>query len=358
MASTRTFRRSLIVGFLLVQFFWLFATFAYSETSRSDRDSRESGTLTESTSPASLSSITPEKPAEPRAPLVPSSPSSAANQPSDPSAPSAATDPSTPGTDLGSRIKYCIVFPILNAAGAPIPTFDVPQCEGASPPPPPPPPPPGSPRLTVVKVVINDDSGSATTTDFTLFVGSTTVQSGVKRTFLAGTYVISEATTTVTKGTTTMMYVADFSGDCNSAGSVTLALGDDKTCVLTNDDEGPGGQGGEGPGGNGGGPGGNGGGPGSSGGGPSSSSSGGSSGGSASSGSGSALYPGGQIAGVTPTPDYMGGYTPEPGPPNAGLGGRFADLLGMLLFSGMSALFTGFLSRVLNKQRTADYCQV
>ena len=148
--------------------------------------------------------------------------------------------PTSTPPDLGSLIKYCIIFPLLESAGPPMPDFNVPPCPAG-------PPGPGEPpRLTVVKDVVNDDEGIATTTDFTLLVGSTTVRSGVVRFFLPGTYRVSEATTTVTVGTTTMTYAADFSGDCDATGSVTLVLGDDKVCVVTNDDSGPGGQGGDG----------------------------------------------------------------------------------------------------------------
>ena len=34
--------------------------------------------------------------------------------------------------DLGSQIKYCVVFPLLNSAGPPIPTFNVPVCPNAT----------------------------------------------------------------------------------------------------------------------------------------------------------------------------------------------------------------------------------
>lgn len=351
MTHTPTIFKFVLLGLLLViQFFWLLATFAHSDTDRSqERASRERAGESARIDAAMTVPALPAAPTEPAAPSSPTvrfpdvggtrDPAS----PNSPSSPSSPSTPSSPGPDLGAQIKYCIVFPLLNAAGEPIPTFDVPECPLG----PPPPPPPGSPRLTVVKVVINDDSGTATTTDFTLLVGSTTVTSGVQRTYLAGAYIVSEATTTATIGTTTQQYVPEFSGDCDSAGSVTLVAGDTKTCTIINDDPGPGGQGGEGNGGGNGGGGGGGGGPG-----PTSAGGGGGGG-----GGGGAGGPG-QIAGaVTPEPEFMGGAEGVPGAPNAGSGGRFADVLGMLLFSGAAALLGGFLSRILHKRRFVTTCQ-
>lgn len=333
MAYTSTLRDGFLIGLLvLAQFFWLLATFAYSDTDRaSGRASGHENARGDATVTASIITATPAEPSAPRSPNV-SFPDVGGTL--DPAIPSS---PSTPGPDLGAQIKYCIVFPLLNAAGEPIPQFDVPACPNG-------PPLPGSPKLTVIKIVINDDKGSATTTDFTLRVGSTTVSSGVQRTFLAGTYVVSEATTTVTVGTTTQKYVPEFSGDCDSSGRVTLTAGDIKTCTIINDDEGPGGQGGDGGGGpSGGGP--SGGGPsggGPSGGGPSGGSSGGGPSG-ASSGGSSGGAPSGQVAGaVTPQPDFMGGPDGEPGAPNAGAGGGTEENIGLLIFSFMAAVLGSF----------------
>ena len=346
MPHTPTVREGIFLGlFVALQFFWLFSAFAYSDTERSsERTNRETETRPGETRDASMSN-TPGTPDIPRIPdiqfpnvggtldpAISIRPNSPPNAPSSPFTIPGTTSDLSRLDDLGSRIKYCIVFPFLNSAGPPIPTFDVPPCP-TDPTPPPPPPPPGSPRLTVVKIVINDDAGFATTTDFTLLVGSTTVASGVERSYLAGVYVVSEATTTVIVGTTTMQYVQEFSGDCNAAGSVTLTAGDVKTCSILNDDEGPGGQGGDSGGGDtGGGNGGNGGsgnpsGPGSSSGGS------GGSGGSSSGGS----SPPGQVRGTT-VPEFVGGADGEPGAPNAGAGGLASENIGLLLFSFMSAL--------------------
>src|SRR3989344_1380802 len=349
MPHTPTVREGIFLGlFVVIQFFWLFSAFVYSDTDRSsERTNRETETRSNNeTSDVSLRSTpgTSDTPQVPDIqfpnfggtldPAISIRPNSPPNAPSSPFAIPGTTSDLSRLDDLGSRIKYCIVFPFLNSAGPPIPTFDVPTCP-TGPTPPPPPPPPGSPRLTVVKIVINDDAGRATTTDFTLLVGSTTVASGVERSYLAGVYVVSEATTTVIVGTTTMQYVQEFSGDCNTAGSITLTAGDVKTCTILNDDEGPGGQGGDSGGGdNGGSNGGNGGGPsggGPSEGGPSGGSSGGSSGG-----------PPGQVAGAVAAAAFTGGAVGEPGAPNAGAGGLASENIGLLLFSFASALL-GFL---------------
>ena len=84
------------------------------------------------------------------------------------------------------------------------------------------------PKLTITKVVVNDNGGTKQVSDFALFVGSTSVSSGVQVEIAPGSYAVSE---TVDSG-----YVGAFFGDCNSIGSVTLAVGDTKACTLTNDD--------------------------------------------------------------------------------------------------------------------------
>lgn len=85
------------------------------------------------------------------------------------------------------------------------------------------------PKLTLTKFVINDDGGNKQVSDFPLFVDATSVTSGVQNGFDAGTYTASETQQTG--------YAASgWSGDCAAGGSVTLAVGDDKTCEITNDD--------------------------------------------------------------------------------------------------------------------------
>jgi hypothetical protein len=89
--------------------------------------------------------------------------------------------------------------------------------------------------LTVVKHV---ESGTALASEFNLHVkindqefgdspnpGSET---GTVYTVPAGTYVISEDPVSG--------YYSSFSGDCDSSGSITLASGENKTCIITNSD--------------------------------------------------------------------------------------------------------------------------
>ena len=87
-------------------------------------------------------------------------------------------------------------------------------------------------ELTVIKQVINDNGGDNIVGDFQLNVVGTVVTqvtSGVQNTFAAGNYVVTE--------TGVPGYVASYSGDCNSAGQITLNPGDTKTCTITNNDQ-------------------------------------------------------------------------------------------------------------------------
>src|SRR3989344_1105420 len=96
-----------------------------------------------------------------------------------------------------------------------------------------------APTLTVIKEVVNDDEGTAIPGDFQIHVktGGSGVSSspqagsatGTIYTLTAGEYTVSED---AVDG-----YTATFSGDCDSAGVVTLNFGDDKTCAITNDDD-------------------------------------------------------------------------------------------------------------------------
>ncbi|MFA6304585.1 MAG: ice-binding family protein [Patescibacteria group bacterium] len=82
--------------------------------------------------------------------------------------------------------------------------------------------------LSVVKTIINDDGGSKVVANFPLLVGATSVTSGVTNTFALGTYAVTE--------TDFSGYAQSFSGDCDASGNVTLASGDHKLCVVTNND--------------------------------------------------------------------------------------------------------------------------
>lgn len=80
------------------------------------------------------------------------------------------------------------------------------------------------PKLKVTKIV---DGGNAEVSDFTLKVGATTVVSGVSTGFNVGDYVVTEETNE-------FGYTGSFSGACDANGNVSLALGDEKECILTN----------------------------------------------------------------------------------------------------------------------------
>lgn len=99
---------------------------------------------------------------------------------------------------------------------------------------PPPPPEVGIPRdgiITVYKTVINDNGGNKTANDFPLFVNGTLVTSGESENFPPGTYTVSE--------NTDPNYIGTFSGDCDSNGIITIYPGDEKECLITNDDVAP-----------------------------------------------------------------------------------------------------------------------
>lgn len=81
--------------------------------------------------------------------------------------------------------------------------------------------------LTVVKHVVNDNNGTKNVSDFTLYVNTTVVVSGESNEYVPGTYVISEDEDA--------NYTATFSSDC-AGGTITLLAGENKTCVITNND--------------------------------------------------------------------------------------------------------------------------
>jgi hypothetical protein len=88
------------------------------------------------------------------------------------------------------------------------------------------------PKLTLIKHVVNDNGGTKIVSDFPLFVNATGVTSGVQNGFNAGAYTASETNQT---GYTALSW----SGDCDANGNVTLAIGDTKTCEITNNDIAP-----------------------------------------------------------------------------------------------------------------------
>jgi uncharacterized repeat protein (TIGR01451 family) len=89
-----------------------------------------------------------------------------------------------------------------------------------------------APQLTVIKHVINDNSGTSKASDFTMEVTGTNVssasfpgdESGTAVTLNAGSYSVDEGSHDG--------YSVSFSGDCDG----TIAVGESKTCTITNDD--------------------------------------------------------------------------------------------------------------------------
>lgn len=88
-----------------------------------------------------------------------------------------------------------------------------------------------APQIIVNKVVINDNGGAKVISDFPLFIDGGSVTSGIAITTAIGLHTVSE---TVGSG-----YTSAIGGDCAADGTITLALGDVKTCTVTNDDIAP-----------------------------------------------------------------------------------------------------------------------
>lgn len=84
--------------------------------------------------------------------------------------------------------------------------------------------------INVVKVVINDNGGIKTISDFPLFVNGAPVLSGITNDFQApaSAYTISE--------TSSANYAQSFSGDCDINGQLNLNPGDNRFCIITNND--------------------------------------------------------------------------------------------------------------------------
>ena len=83
--------------------------------------------------------------------------------------------------------------------------------------------------LVLTKTVVNDNSGLKVASDFPVYIGDT-LSSWGSHTVNAGTYTVQE--------TPDPLYSASVWGtDCSEGGVVTLALGETKTCTITNDDK-------------------------------------------------------------------------------------------------------------------------
>jgi hypothetical protein len=87
-----------------------------------------------------------------------------------------------------------------------------------------------APTLKVIKRITNDNGGSLTISGVTLRINGTIVTNGTANTLNAGTYVVSED---LISG-----YIVTFSPDCPN-GIITLAIGDNKICTITNNDNPP-----------------------------------------------------------------------------------------------------------------------
>jgi len=85
--------------------------------------------------------------------------------------------------------------------------------------------------ITVIKQVINDNGGTALPDDFLLALEGEAVTSGVAVPVAPGTYTAGE---TLLPGYT----FVGFTGDCDTNGEITVALGESKTCTITNQFEG------------------------------------------------------------------------------------------------------------------------
>ena len=84
--------------------------------------------------------------------------------------------------------------------------------------------------INIIKRVVNDNGRTKTIADFPLFVNGTPVASGVTNTFPApaGAYTITE--------TNDPNYTRAFSGDCDVNGQLNLSPGENRVCIITNDD--------------------------------------------------------------------------------------------------------------------------
>lgn len=88
-----------------------------------------------------------------------------------------------------------------------------------------------APQLIVNKIVINDNGGTKVIANFPLFLDGASMTSGVSGTTTIGLHTVSE--------TTASGYTSTIGGHCAANGTITLALGDVKTCTITNDDIAP-----------------------------------------------------------------------------------------------------------------------
>jgi len=89
---------------------------------------------------------------------------------------------------------------------------------------------PPNPTLKLKKTVINDDGGTAVVDDFQAFVDNEPVDWFIEIELEPGDYTVSES------GVDGYL-PSDWGGDCDADGSISLALGDEAVCTITNDDQ-------------------------------------------------------------------------------------------------------------------------
>ncbi|MBI5645109.1 hypothetical protein HY970_03355, partial [Candidatus Kaiserbacteria bacterium] len=84
--------------------------------------------------------------------------------------------------------------------------------------------------LTITKQVINNNEGTKQPSDFPLFLDDVSVTTGSVHVLPPGTYHVTE--------TQDPAYGSSYGGDCDQTGHLTLSAGDQKTCVIINNDKG------------------------------------------------------------------------------------------------------------------------
>lgn len=90
-----------------------------------------------------------------------------------------------------------------------------------------------APKLTVIKTVTNDNGGNKVVSDFTLYIDSVSVLSGV------ATEVLANKEITVSEDSLFGYEPSVLGTDCADNGTITLKPGENKTCSITNDDIAP-----------------------------------------------------------------------------------------------------------------------
>ncbi len=95
-----------------------------------------------------------------------------------------------------------------------------------------------APVLTVIKRVVNDTGlgGNFTPANFSRFLDSAPITGAITNGLEATSVITTTIGSHTVSETQLFGYFATFSGDCDASGVVDLAIGDNKTCIITNDD--------------------------------------------------------------------------------------------------------------------------